>query len=101
MYKISLMEGAKIKIKTHELLEKWIIRPSTSSRWSPIVLVPKTDGAWRMCVDFHALNKIVVKNCYPLPRIDYLLDQLKYYKYFSKLDLRSAYHQIRIAEGDC
>jgi hypothetical protein len=81
------------------LFERGIIRPCSSPFGSPIVLVPKKDGTWRMCVDFHALNKIMVKNYYPLPRINDLLDQMKNALYFIKLDLRSGYHQARIAEG--
>eukprot|EP00253_Pinus_taeda_P010211 PITA_10211 len=97
---MSVMESAEIKKKNQELLNKGIIRPSSLSCGSPIVLVPNKDITWCMCVDFRALNKIIVKNCYPLHRIDYLLDQLKDANYFTKLDLRSGYHQIRIVEGD-
>jgi hypothetical protein len=100
MYRMSVMENAEIKKQIQELLDKGVIVPSTSPCGSPIVLMPKKDGTWHMCVDFRALNKITVKNPYPLPRIDDLLDQLKDDKYFTNLDLRSRYHHIRIAEGD-
>jgi hypothetical protein len=100
MYRMSVMENAKIKKQIQEFLDKGDIMPSTYPCGSPIVLVPKKDGTWRMCVYFRALNKIMVKNCYPLPRIDDFIDQLKDAKYFNKLHLRSGYHQIRIGEGD-
>jgi hypothetical protein len=100
MYKMSVMENVQIKKQIQELLGKGVIMPNTSPCGSPIVLVPKKDGPWRMCVDFRALNKITVNNHYPLPRIDDLLDQLRGAKYFTKLDLRSGYHQIMIVEGD-
>ena len=73
---------------------------STSPCGSPILLVPKKYGTWHMCVDFQDLNKITVKNRYPLPHIDDLLNQLKGLVYFTKLDLRSVYHQITIVEDD-
>lgn len=94
------MESTEIKKQIQELLNKGIIRPSSSPCGSPIVLVLKKDGTWRMCVDFHALNKLTVKNYYPLLIIDDLLNQLKDANYFTKLELRIGYHQIRIAEGD-
>jgi hypothetical protein len=94
------MENDEIKKQIQELLDEGVIMQRTSPCGSPIVLVPNKDGTWHMCVDFRALNKITVKNCYPLPRIDDLLDQLKDAKYFTKLDLRSGYHQIRIVKGD-
>jgi hypothetical protein len=100
MYRIPVMENVEIKNQIQEFLDKGVIMPSTSPCGSPIVLVPNKDGTWCMCVDFRALNKITVKNRYPLPRIDDLIDQLKDAKYFTKLDLRSGYHHIRIAKGD-
>jgi hypothetical protein len=77
-----------------------VITPSSSPCGSPIVMVPKKDGTWKMRVDYCDLNKITVKNRYPLPRIDDLLYQLRNVVYFTKLDLRSGYHQIRVAEQD-
>eukprot|EP00253_Pinus_taeda_P032319 PITA_32319 len=99
-YLLSALENAKIKKQVQELLEKGFIRLSTSPCGSPIVLVRKSDGSWRMCIDYRALNKITIKNRYPLPRIDDLLDQLKEAVYFTKLDLHSGYHQVRVAKQD-
>ena len=82
------------------MLDNGDINPNTSPCGSPIILVPKRDGAWCMRIDFRALRKITINNCYHLPRIDVLLDQLKDVVYFTKLDLRSGYHHIKIAKGD-
>jgi len=100
MYRMSIMENLEIKKKIQEFLSKGIIRPSTLPCGSPIVLVPKKDGTWCMCLDFHAPNKIAIKNRYPLPRIDDFLDQFRYENYFTNLDLQSGCHQVRIAEED-
>lgn len=97
---MSIRENAEIKQQIEEFIDKGVIRPSTLPCGSPIVLVQNKDGTWFMCVDFIDLNKSTVKNHYPLPRIDDLLDQLKDVVYFPKLDLRSGYHQIRTVEGD-
>ena len=98
MYRMSSIEMEEIKKQVHKFLDQGVIRPSTSPCGSSIMLVPKKDGTWRMCVDYQAIKKIMVKNQYPLPLIDDLLDQLKNAIYFTKLDLRSGYHQVRIAE---
>lgn len=100
MYRMYIVESMEIKMKIQELLNKCVIHPFTSPCVSPIVLVPKKDGTWRMCVDFHALNKITIKNHYPLPRIVHLLDQLRYAKYFTKLDLWIGYLQVRRVEEE-
>jgi len=77
-----------------------VIQPSTSPCGSTIRIVPKKDGTWRMCIDYRALNKITLKNQHPLPRIDDPLDQLRHSKYFTKLDLKSGYHQVQVKEED-
>src|SRR6201999_1220666 len=82
------------------LIEKGHIRVSKSQYRSPVLFVKKKDGSMRLCIDYRALNKITIKNKYPLPRIDELLDRLLGSRYFSKIDLRSGYHQVRIADED-
>jgi hypothetical protein len=95
---MSFVEMTKIKKQVQGVLDQGVIRTNSSPCGSPIKMVEKKDGTWRMCVDYLALNKIMVKNQYPLPRIDDLLDQLNNFFYFTKLDLRSGYHQIEVEE---
>nr|GEY76053.1 putative reverse transcriptase domain, ribonuclease H-like domain, aspartic peptidase domain protein [Tanacetum cinerariifolium] len=76
------------------------IRPSHSPWGAPVLFVKKKDGSFRMCIDYRELNKLTGKNPYPLPRIEDLFDQLQGSRYFSKIDLRSGYHQLRVHEED-
>eukprot|EP00955_Chlamydomonas_euryale_P009013 96332-Chlamydomonas_euryale.AAC.1 len=83
-----------------ELLDQGYIRPSMSQFGSPTILVKKKGGAMRLCIDYRKLNNITVKNSTPIPAADDLLEKLHGAKYFSKIDLASAYHQIRVKEAD-
>ena len=100
IYRLSLNERREVQTTIEDLLAKQLIQPSTSPFGAPILFVGKKDGTLRMCVDYRALNKLTIKNRYPLPRIDDLLDQLHGARYFSTLDLASGYHQIRINPRD-
>jgi hypothetical protein len=90
----------ELKKQIDELLEKDYIRPSTSPWSTPVLFVEKKDGTKRMCIDYRALNEVTVKNKYPLPRIEDVFDQLRGASVFSKIDLRSGYHQLRIRPTD-
>ena len=96
VYRLSEAELQEMRRQLAELIDKGHIRPSKSPWGSPVLFVPKKDGGLRMCVDYRALNKLTVKNSYPLPRIDEIFDHLRGAKFFSKIDLRSGYHQIRL-----
>ncbi|CAI5460704.1 unnamed protein product [Closterium sp. Yama58-4] len=98
-YRLSLTELLDMKKQIEYLLDRQLIRPSTSPYGAPVLFTPKPDGSLRMCIDYRALNKQTVKNKYPIPRIDDLLDQLRGATVFSKLDLRSGYWQIKMADN--
>src|SRR5213083_1198893 len=91
---------AEMKVQLQELLDKGFIRPSSSPWGCPAMFVDKKDQTKRMVVDYRPLNEVTVKNKYPLPNIDILFDQLSGAKVFSKIDLRSGYHQIKVREED-
>ncbi|XP_059658489.1 uncharacterized protein LOC132304787 [Cornus florida] len=99
-YRMTPVELSELKKQTQELQDRGFIRPSTSPWGAPILFVKKKDGSLRLCVDYCALNKVTIKNKYPLPRINDLFDQLRGAQLFSKIDLRTRYHQLRIREED-
>ena len=99
-YRMAPAELRELKVQLQELLDKGFIRPSVSPWGAPVLFVKKKDGSLRLCIDYRELNKVTIKNKYPFPRIDDLFDQLQGAKCFSKIDLRSGYHQVRVREAD-
>eukprot|EP00253_Pinus_taeda_P029424 PITA_29424 len=99
-YRMTAPELQELQIQLKELLDVGLIRPSTSPWGAPVIFVKKKDGSLRLCIDYRDLNRATVKNQYPMPRIDDLFDQMKGAAVFSKIDLRSGYHQLRISEND-
>ncbi|CAH9147980.1 unnamed protein product [Cuscuta epithymum] len=100
LYRMAPAELNELKTQLLELLDNGFIRPSHSPWGAPVLFVKKKDGTLRMCIDYRQLNKVTIKNRYPLPRIDDLFDQLRGATVFSKIDLRSGYHQLKIKEDD-
>ncbi|KAA0060440.1 retrotransposon protein [Cucumis melo var. makuwa] len=99
-YRIAPSELKELKMQLQELVDKGYIRPSVSPWGAPVLFVKKKDGTLRLCIDYRQLNKVTIRNKYPLPRIDDLFDQLRGAALFSKIDLRSGYHQLKVRESD-
>jgi hypothetical protein len=99
-YRMAPAELKELKEQLEELLDKGFIRPSASPWGAPVLFVKKKDGSMRLCIDYRELNRVTIKNKYPLPRIDDLFDQLQGAQVFSKIDLRSGYHQLKIKSED-
>ncbi|GKD55256.1 putative reverse transcriptase domain-containing protein [Tanacetum coccineum] len=99
-YRLAPSKMKELSKQLQELSDKGFIRPSSSPWRAPVLFVKKKDGSFRMCIDYRELNKLTVKNHYPLPRINDLFDQLQGSSIYSKIDLRSGYHQLRVREQD-
>ena len=99
-HRMAPVELQKLRVQLQELLDKGFIRPSTSPWGAPVLFATKKDKTLRLCIDYKQLNKVTIKNWYPLPRIDDLFDQLRGARIYSKIDLRTGYHQLRVWDTD-
>jgi len=99
-YRMAPAELKELKEKLQDLLSKGFIRPSVFSWGAPVLFVKKKDGSMRMCIDYRQLNKVTIRNKYPIPRIDDLFDQLQGASVFFKIDLRSCYNQLKVRAED-
>jgi hypothetical protein len=99
-YRMSTPELQELKMPLKELLDLGLIHPSASLWGAPVIFIRKKNGSWRLCIDYRQLNKATIKNQYPLPRLNDLFDQMKGATMFSKINLRSGYHQLWIKEDD-
>ena len=97
---MALIELKKLRVQLQELLDKGFIRQSTSPWGAPVLFAKKKDKTLRLCIDYRKLNKVTIKNRYPLPRIDDLFDQLRGARVYTKIDLHTGYHQLRVREID-
>ena len=99
-YRMAPAELRELKAQLEELLSKGFIRLSISPWGAPVLFVKKKDGSLGLCLDYRQLNRVTIRNQYPLPRIDELINQLQGSQVYSKIDLRSGYHQLRVQEND-